>query len=289
MSQPFEEFNLDNFWENSDYAKKEYVGAELTPAMVQTVEKEIGYKLPSSYITLLKSQNGGIPKNTNFPTTEPTSWADDHVAITGILVIDRDKTYSLLGSLGSEFMKSEWGYPNIGVYVCDCPSAGHDMIALDYRECGKDGEPKVVHVDQEFDYKITFLSPTFEEFIKGLVLDEVFDIQASVDESYLWKPDDISFELKQANKLLNIGLMLELNQKLAAGETGWSRLRLNVPENWENATLMMKEGGIQIIVNNKTYFIDKENQGKLSVEILNAGNISDKELEAIWNKYAIET
>lgn len=289
MSQPFEEFNFENFWENSKYANKEYVGAKLTSAMIQTVEKEIGYKLPISYITLLKSQNGGIPKNTSFPTTEPTSWADDHVAITGIFGIDKGKTYSLLGNLGGEFMKREWGYPDIGVYICDCPSAGHDMIALDYSDCGKDGEPKVVHVDQEFNYNITFLSPNFEEFIKGLVPDEVFDIQAAEDEPYLWKPDDISFELKQVNKPLNMGLILELNQELAVGETGWSRSRLNVPKNWKNATLKMKEGRIQVIINNKTYFIDKENQGKLSSEILNAGEISDEELETIWNKYASET
>lgn len=43
------------------------------------------------------------------------------------------------------------------------------MIFFDYRECGPQGEPKVVHVDQEMDYKITFLADNFEEFIRGLV------------------------------------------------------------------------------------------------------------------------
>lgn len=66
-----------------------------------------------------------------------------------------------------------WNYPDIGVYFGDCPSAGNNMICLDYRKNGKNGEPEVVHVDQEFDYKITFLASDFEEFIKGLVADSV--------------------------------------------------------------------------------------------------------------------
>ena len=40
------------------------------------------------------------------------------------------------------------------------------MIFLDYRACGPQGEPAVVHVDQENDYKITHLADSFEEFTK---------------------------------------------------------------------------------------------------------------------------
>ncbi|STY34758.1 Uncharacterised protein [Listeria fleischmannii subsp. coloradonensis] len=46
------------------------------------------------------------------------------------------------------------------------------MIFLDYRECGPDGEPSVVHVDQEANYKITFLAQNFERFIMGLYHNE---------------------------------------------------------------------------------------------------------------------
>jgi hypothetical protein len=289
MSQSFEGFSFDSFWEDSKYATKEYVGSPVTSFMVKAIEQKIGYKLPQSYITLLQSQNGGIPYNTNFPSSEPTSWAEDHIAITGIFGIDSSKTYSLLGSLGSEFMKSEWGYPDIGVYICDCPSGGHDMIALDYSKCGKTGEPEVVHVDQELDYKITFLSPNFEKFIIGLVQDDFFDISVSEDVKFLWKPNEISFELKQASPLLNTGLMLELNQNLAEGETGWSQSRLNVPDSWSSASMMLKQERIQISINNKKYYIDKKNKGTLSFELLSADEGSDEELEQIWEKFARET
>jgi hypothetical protein len=71
-------------------------------------------------------------------------------------------------------MIKEGGYPNIGVCICDCPSAGHDMIMLDYSKCGNKGEPEVVHIDQEFDYKKTVLCKDFEAFIRGLVSSDVY-------------------------------------------------------------------------------------------------------------------
>ena len=53
------------------------------------------------------------------------------MAITGIFGIGREKSCSLCGELGSQFMIDEWEYPAIGVAICDCPSAGHDMIFLE--------------------------------------------------------------------------------------------------------------------------------------------------------------
>jgi hypothetical protein len=54
-------------------------------------------------------------------------------------------------------------------------SAGHDMLCLDYSLCGPKGEPRVVHVDQEFDYVITFVADSFESFVCGLKGGEAFD------------------------------------------------------------------------------------------------------------------
>ena len=146
-----------------------------TDELINSIEQELGFKLPASYVELMKMHNGGTPKNCCFPTKERTSWAENHIAITGIMGIGRTKTFSLGGSLGSQFMITQWGYPNTGVFICDCPSAGHDMIMLDYSKCGKNGEPEVVHVDQEWDYKKTFLAKDFETFIRGLVSSDVYD------------------------------------------------------------------------------------------------------------------
>lgn len=173
---PFEGFDFTNFWNDCDYSLKEYVGAAPTDDLISEVERELGYKLPETYIWLMRQHNGGMLVNGCCPCDEPTSWAEDHVAIEGILGIGRDKACSLCGELGSRFMIEEWGYPDIGVAFGDCPSAGHDMIFLDYRVCGPQGEPAVVHIDQEDDYKITFLANTFEEFIRKLRPEDEFDI-----------------------------------------------------------------------------------------------------------------
>ncbi len=164
----FSTLDLSQFWDDREYALKEYVMETPSDVLIDSIEKELGYMLPASYIALMKLHNGGIPFNTCHTTPEPTSWAEDHIEITGIFGIGREKSYSLCGDMGSQFMIDEWGYPRIGVCICDCPSAGHDMVMLDYRKCGKQGEPAVVHVDQEFDYKVTFLAIDFETFIKGL-------------------------------------------------------------------------------------------------------------------------
>ena len=126
--------------------------------IILQIEKDLGYKLPASYIQLMKTHNGGIVnKNT----------CNDFM-IEGIFGIGYEKPYSLCGKFGSRFWIEEWEYPPIGIAICDCPSAGHDMIFLDYRECGPQEEPCVVHIDQECDYQITKIADTFEDFINSL-------------------------------------------------------------------------------------------------------------------------
>jgi hypothetical protein len=162
----FKDFDFSDFWDYDDYALEYYEEKWPTDEIIASVEEELGYKLPASYIELMRIRNGGMPRKTAFLCEAE----DDEVfLITGIFGIGREKDNSLCGEMGSQFWMEEWGYPDIGVYICDTPSAGHDMILLDYRECGPTGEPKVSHVDQESgDYPITVLASDFETFIKGL-------------------------------------------------------------------------------------------------------------------------
>ena len=62
MAKVFADFDVAGFWKPSEYALKEYVGAPLTDAAVAAVERELGYKLPASYVEFMRFQNGGIPR-----------------------------------------------------------------------------------------------------------------------------------------------------------------------------------------------------------------------------------
>jgi hypothetical protein len=110
-------------------------------------------------------------------------------------------------------MIEEWGYPDIGVAVCDCPSAGHDMIFLDYRRCGPEGEPEVVHIDQEGDYRITYLAGDFETFIIGLSKEEDEDSE----EGELHSAADYTAVVKH-EKSISVCFYIENDKAFAIGQ-----------------------------------------------------------------------
>lgn len=173
--QLFADFELETFWEDTALSLREYVDKPPTDEMITTIENRTGYRLPYSYIYFMRQHNGGVPCNTCFPTKTATSWAPDHIAITGFYSIGEYKPYSLLGSFGSEFMIQEHGFPETGICICTCPSAGQDVIMLDYSKSGDKYEPTVVHIDRKRDYKKTLLAKNFETFVRGLISDEYFD------------------------------------------------------------------------------------------------------------------
>ena len=168
------DFDFTSFFRFSQYVQDRYVAPPPSLELVQRVEADLGVKLPEAYKTLATHQNGGAPVNDVHAAPSPTSWADDHVAISAIFSISYVQ-YGLCGEMGTRFWTAEWGYPGDLIYFADCPSGGHDMVALNYRDCGPDGEPTIVHVDQEDDYLITEIAPDFGSFIRGLVSREPFD------------------------------------------------------------------------------------------------------------------
>ena len=195
------DFNWTGFWKDTDYAFKSYIGRDVTDEDIKNAEAELGYILPTAYIELLKNHNGGVVNKNCFINDD-----DDCVYITGIYGIDRDKKYSLLGEMGNEFWISKVKYPPIGIVVADTISGGHDMIFLDYRECGTTGEPKVVRVDQEGDYSITLLADNFGDFIKNLYI----GIEEITDEEFQSLSDAEKVKLLNEQEDLDVDRSMEL-------------------------------------------------------------------------------
>lgn len=161
-------FDFEGFWNDCDYSLEKYTGSEPAGADIAEAQAALGYRLSASYKALIKTRNGGLLAKNYFENPFQRHWTLRTIEVKGIYGISRDKPYSLCGETGSRFWITEWGYPDVGVAICDCPSGGHDMIFLDYSDCGPEGEPCVIHIDQESNYEITYLADNFEDFIRGL-------------------------------------------------------------------------------------------------------------------------
>jgi hypothetical protein len=161
------DFDAQRFWKADDYDTEPPPSAEL----IARVEADLGYRLPAFYVALMRTRNGGVPITNSFPISAANGRAEERIVIMTISGIGYEKRSSLGGMLGSEFMVECWGFPAIGVVVADCPMSGDniELVMLDYRACGPQGEPAVVHVDMEDDFHITPLAPSFEAFVRGLL------------------------------------------------------------------------------------------------------------------------
>jgi hypothetical protein len=116
---------------------------------------------------MLYKRNGGTPKRRCFPTRFSTSWATDHFEISGVKGIAGDWGIDSTSDAGSAYLINEWGYPDIGVVICDMPSGGHDVVMLDYSGMRHECEPSVAYVDG--DRIPRRIADSFAEFIEQLI------------------------------------------------------------------------------------------------------------------------
>ncbi|MFF6772269.1 SMI1/KNR4 family protein [Streptomyces sp. NPDC012637] len=136
----------------------------LTDAVVEEAERQLGVRLPASLLQILRIQNGGVVADAwnAFPTDVPTSWSESHVPFDEMMGIGRhDDQLSLLDTA---YLVEEWGLPSSVVLLS---GDGHCWIALDYRACGKRGEPSVTWFDVETGTELP-LATDFTEFVERL-------------------------------------------------------------------------------------------------------------------------
>jgi hypothetical protein len=155
--------STEPFFTDDDY----FSGPPFSASMLDRAEGALGYKLPASYVQLMRERNGGTPRRSCFPTSFKTAWSPTHIKVSGIKGLGGEWGVDSVEGLGSVDLIQEWGYPDIGIVICELPSAGHETIMLDYRDCGATGEPRVVYVEGD---RIEVLASTFEEFVARLSL-----------------------------------------------------------------------------------------------------------------------
>ena len=163
-----EELNLTDFWHDSPESDRRHLSAPFDDALLQSIEQELGYKLPASYVMLMKNHNGGLVRRCRYPVPNPAEGMPDTVYITDILGIGREMPYSLCGRFGSEFLiDSRRHNKEIGVAVCNTTLPGRALVFLDYRKCGRNGEPSVTYADAMTGTELP-LANSFASFLKGL-------------------------------------------------------------------------------------------------------------------------
>lgn len=144
----FEKINLKKLLIKDE----EYTFPPFTSKELEETEKTIGWKLPKSYIELLKLQNGGMINHNEFEE----SWLS---VIYGISLNDNGLT-----DMYDNWI-NEWEYPNIGIPFGETQSAGHDMYFMDFETVDKNGEPRIVLIDNELDNNVTVVANNFDEFL----------------------------------------------------------------------------------------------------------------------------
>lgn len=143
-----------------------FTGPPLTRTALEAAQAALGYRFPAAYVDLLYTQNGGCPRHECFAVDRPTSWAADHIAVTGIRGIGG--RYGI--DIATEHtVHTDWGYPRWGFVFAETPTAGHTVLMFDYRACGPTGEPRVAWVDMYGDEpQVVVLAQNFTDFLAGL-------------------------------------------------------------------------------------------------------------------------
>jgi hypothetical protein len=143
----------------------------LTEEMIRDAERELDVQLPADLLDVLRIQNGGVVADgcNAFPTAEPTSWSSDHVPFDELMGIGR--TENLTSLLDTPYLVGEWEMPSPLVLLS---GDGHYWIALDYRECGRQGTPAVTWFDTELGTELA-LACDFRSFVEGLTASDTFD------------------------------------------------------------------------------------------------------------------
>jgi len=180
----FNDVDLKGLWSKKE--TEAFVFPRPSDKEISASEKRLGVKLPASYIELMSaSQNGGLLKRNASPVRDIGGNIIRHVKNSFIQPISLKHDRHAL--------KFFYDTPNLiefGRYLDIHASFG--SFVLNYLKCSREGEPSVAYIDRKvrygragepvdknndwriinemFYWELTTIAPTFEAYIKELVI-----------------------------------------------------------------------------------------------------------------------
>ncbi|MBR3928114.1 MAG: SMI1/KNR4 family protein [Clostridia bacterium] len=162
------DMDFSDFWHDIKESERRYESNKPDQRMIRSVQEELGFKLPDTFVELMRMHNGGMVNRCWYPINFPAETYADYIQITHLLGIGRDAYYSLCGRFGSRFLLEGRGdFEKAGIAIANCISPSRAILILDYRTSGSDGEPCVTYINSASGEE-TVIAPNFEIFIRGL-------------------------------------------------------------------------------------------------------------------------
>jgi hypothetical protein len=157
--------SLSDLWIQDDSGLHQ--AAPLTDTLVASCEKALCVKLPRFFLELYRAQNGGCLRDVEDFFLHPLVAEPNAHGCVRLLSKYADNDEVLHGE-DADWVREEVGDPRKLVVFWD---EGHCCYALNYNDCGADGEPSVHYFD--FIYKDDIeqyqAAATFEAFVKGML------------------------------------------------------------------------------------------------------------------------
>ena len=147
-----------------------YEQASLTDQMIDAAERTLGLKLPVSLLAILKLQNGGELRYNRFGSESERNGITMDVFF-GIgppharwpVVLEESAKYIALWD-------GDWR-PCLAQTSVLLAGDVHWWVGLDYRDCGTEGEPEVINIENETldeETRIRRSAESFDRFLDGL-------------------------------------------------------------------------------------------------------------------------
>lgn len=162
------------------------IQARYSESLLKWTEDSLGVRLPGSYISLVKKRNGGALRRNAFKVRKRREW----YSFDQIAGLDRKHVDAITSRTR---VAREWQVPE-GLIALD--GDGHWWLCLDYRRCGPEGEPVLIHYDTDTlgSAEESFqVADSLDEFLAGLV----FGV-----EDFVFAIDDLGFTGEQLHKAL---------------------------------------------------------------------------------------